>query len=87
MIPFEEALRVARAIPTPAQAAQAVEAMPDRIRALESENTLLRASLAFLRGGGKEKRPPLRDRAEYARKRRARMKADSCEGSMNKSEA
>jgi hypothetical protein len=75
MIPFEEALRIARAIPTPAQAAQTVEAMPDWIKVLESENVILRAALAFLRGGGKEKRPPLRDRAAYARSRRARLKA------------
>jgi hypothetical protein len=73
MIPFEDALRIVRAIPTSAQAALAVEALPDRIKVLESENVILRAALAFLRGGGKEKRPPLRDRAEYARKRRARL--------------
>jgi hypothetical protein len=77
MIPFEEALRVARAIPTRAQAAQAVEAMPDRIKALESENVILRAALAHLRAGGKDKRAPLRDRAEYARSRRARLKAST----------
>jgi hypothetical protein len=68
------ARRLARAIPTSAQAALAVEALPDRIKVLESENVILRAALPFLRGGGKEKTPPLRDRAEYARKRRARMK-------------
>jgi hypothetical protein len=60
---IEEALRVARALPTPAEASHAFEALPERVRMLESENTLLRTALAFLRGGGKEKRPPLRDRA------------------------
>jgi hypothetical protein len=50
MIPFEDALRIARAIPTSAQAALAVEALPDRIKVLESENVILRAALALLRG-------------------------------------
>jgi hypothetical protein len=72
---FEEALAIARAIPTRADVAQAVEAMPDRIRMLESENVILRAALANLRAGGKERRAPLRDRAAYARSRRSRVKA------------
>ena len=75
MMAFEEALEIARAILTPAQAAQAVEAMPDRIKALESENVILRAALAHLRAGEKERRAPLRDRAKYAKARRARIKS------------
>jgi hypothetical protein len=75
MLTFEEALALARGIPPPAEAAQAYEAMPGRIKALESENVILRAALAHLRSGGKERKPPLRERALYARQRRARAKA------------
>jgi transposase-like protein len=77
MMDFEEALRIARAVPTPIEAAHAVEALPERVRALESENVILRAALAHLRAGGKERKPPLRDRAAYARLRRARKKANA----------
>jgi hypothetical protein len=77
MMDLEEALGVARTVPTPAEAAQAYEALPERVRALESENVILRAALARLRAGGKEKRRPLRDRAAYARARRATMKAQA----------
>jgi hypothetical protein len=76
MMAFEEALEIARGIPTPELAVQAGEAMPERVRMLEAENAILRTALAFLRAGGKERRAPLRDRAKYARERRARLKAD-----------
>jgi hypothetical protein len=74
MMDIEEALRVARALPTPTEAARANEALPECVRTLESENTLLRGA-DILRTGGKEKKPPLRQRAAYARDRRARSKA------------
>jgi hypothetical protein len=50
-------------------------AVDEKPTVLEAENTILRAALAFLRAGGKEKRPPLRDRAKYARERRAELRA------------
>jgi hypothetical protein len=87
MFPFEEALRVTRAIPAPMRAAQATEALPERVRDLESENTILKAALAFLRGGSRERRQPLRNRAEYARKRRTRLKADRLAGLLHEAVA
>jgi hypothetical protein len=62
-------------VPTPAEAALAVSELPERVKTLELENTILRTALSFLRAGGKERKPPLRERAQYARERRARIKA------------